>query len=253
MKGDGARLHVLGTPIDGLTMAEAVTSAERFIADKAGAHIVTANPEIVMRARSDAAFAAAIRAANVVLPDGIGIVWASRLLRRPVPERVPGIELTEALLQLSARRGYSVYFLGAEPGVAAAAVARLRRTHPDLSVSGHHHGYFTPTEEQAVIDEIQKRRPDILFVGLGAPRQELFIARLRSDATPETRIPLAIGVGGTIDVLGGRARRAPGWTRTLGMEWLYRGVTEPRRLGRLAVLPRFVGLVLLDAWRRNLL
>lgn len=213
------------------------------------AHIVTANPELVMEARRNPEFAAALGAADLVLPDGVGIVWAARLLGRPVVERVPGIELTEALLEKAARHGYKVFFLGAAHGVAEQAAAAVERAHPGIHIVGTHHGYFSPDEEGNVVELVRRAAPDLLFVGLGAPRQELFIARHRLS----WNVPVAIGVGGSLDVLSGRARRAPGWVQAMGLEWFYRLVREPRRIGRMAALPRFASLVLLDAMRRNLL
>lgn len=213
------------------------------------AHIVTANPELVMEARRNPAFAEVLRRAELVLPDGIGIVWAARLLGRPIAQRVPGIELAEALLEAGARHGYKVFFLGAAPGVAEQAAVAVERTYPGIEVVGTQHGYFSAEEEPDVVERVRRAVPDILFVGLGAPRQEFFIARHRTT----WNVPVAIGVGGSLDVLSGRARRAPRWVQAIGLEWLYRLVREPRRIGRMAALPQFVVLVLLDAMRRNLL
>lgn len=271
------RVSILGVEIDAVTLAEARRRIEDLIVQArltdaqgtagpsagtatataqplsaqppGGAHVVTANPEIIMEARRHPEFAEVLRRATLVLPDGIGVVWASRLLRRPVPERVPGIELTEALLESAARRGWTVFFLGAARGVAEDAAAAARRKFPGLRVVGTHHGYFSAEEEPAVVRQVIKAGPDILFVALGAPRQELFIARHRGT----WNVPVAIGVGGSLDVLAGLARRAPAWMRSLGLEWFYRLLREPRRFGRMLALPRFAALVLLDAVRRNLL
>lgn len=265
------RISILGVDIDGVTMAEARRRIERLVQDARaagsgderspssrahaaaggvpGAHVVTANPELVMEARRNPEFAEALRRADLVLPDGIGIVWAARLLGRSVPERVPGIELTEALLETAADRGYKVFLLGAAPGVADEAAASARRRYPALRVVGTHHGYFSAEEEPSVVQRITDAAPDLLLVALGAPRQELFIARHRR----RWNVPVAMGVGGTFDVWAGRARRAPAWIRAVGLEWLYRLLREPRRLKRAPALPRFAALVLLDALRRNLL
>lgn len=249
------RVSILGVDVDGISLAEARTFVEKMIrrgrgmdADS-GAHIVTANPEIVMEARRNPAFADALARAELVLPDGIGVVWAARLLGTPVVERVPGIELTEALLETAARRGYRVFFLGAAHGVAEEAAAAVERKYPGIRIVGTHHGYFSADEETAVVEQVVAAAPDILFVGLGAPRQELFIARHRAG----WNVPVAIGVGGSLDVLAGRVPRAPRWVQSMGLEWLYRVVREPRRLRRVMALPRFGVLVLLDAMRRNLL
>lgn len=249
------RISILGVGIDALTLAEArsaiADAVERVRSGQArpGMHVVTANPEIVMATRVDPAFAQALRAADWVLPDGVGIVWAARLLGTPIPERVPGIELTEALLELAARRGYRVFFLGAAEGVAEEAARNVCRRFPGLQIVGTHHGYFAPEEEAAVVALVERARPDLLFVALGAPKQELFIARHRRSWS----VPVAMGIGGTLDVLSGRVRRAPRWVRAMGLEWLYRFLRQPSRFPRLLALPRFAVLVLLDAVRRNLL
>lgn len=249
------RISILGVEIDPLTLGEAqgviaaAVDRVRAGASPPGMHVVTANPEIVMAARTDAAFGQAVGRADLVLPDGVGIVWAARLLGTPVPERVPGIELMEALLDVAARRGYRVFFLGASDGVAEEAAVNVQRRYPGLEVVGTHHGYFSPAEETSVVALVEQAKPDLLFVALGAPRQELFIARHRAAWS----VPVAMGVGGALDVLAGRVRRAPGWVQSVGMEWFYRFLQQPRRLPRLLALPRFAVLVLLDAVRRNLL
>lgn len=249
------RVSILGVDIDPVTLDDACARIEQAIqrarADDAYVpmHVVTANPEIVMAARRYPAFADALRRAQLVLPDGIGVVMAARLMGTPVPERVPGIELTEALLGVAARRGFRVFFLGAAPGVAEAAAATVQRRHPGLRVVGTHHGYFSEEEEENVVSVVERAAPDMLFVALGAPKQELFIARHRDT----WRVPVAIGVGGSLDVLAGRVGRAPRWVQSVGLEWLYRLLQQPRRLPRLFALPHFAVLVLLDAVRRNLL
>lgn len=249
------RVSILGVDFDAVTLAEACRLVEAAVErvrageESPGMHVVTANPEIVMATRQDATFAAAVRRATWVLPDGVGVVWAARLLGAPVPERVPGIDLMEKLLSISARRGYRVFFLGAAEGVAEEAAANVRRRFPGIAVVGARHGYFSPKEEASVVAGVQRAAPDLLFVGLGAPRQELFIARHRRWWS----VPVAVGVGGALDVLAGRVRRAPRWVQSLGLEWFYRFLQQPRRLPRLLALPRFTALVLLDAARRNLL
>ncbi|MBO8142323.1 MAG: WecB/TagA/CpsF family glycosyltransferase [Firmicutes bacterium] len=230
-------------------MAEAVGRCEGLILRRRPATVVTVNPELIMHAARNPGVARAVREADLVVPDGIGVVWASRVFGRPVPERVPGVELAGALLGLAAARGFRVFLLGAEPGVAEEAARRAKRRHPRLVVAGVHHGYFGPEQEPAVLDLIRRARPDIVLVGMGAPRQELWIARHRH----RWSVPLAVGVGGTLDVLSGRVARAPRWMQRAGLEWLYRLLRQPARIRRAAALPRFALKVLLDARRRNLL
>lgn len=243
------RVRVLGTPVDAATMAEAVEAAGVLVERGRPSMIVTTNPELIMHAQGDPELGAILDGADLVVPDGIGVVWAARLLGHRVPERVPGVELTEALLALAAARGYRVYFLGAAEGVAVEAAARLTSRFPGLTVAGTHHGYFGQREEPRIIAEIRAAAPHILFVAMGAPRQEKWIARnLR-----ECGVPLCMGIGGSLDVFAGRVQRAPGWVQAAGLEWLYRLVRQPSRARRMLALPRFAVRVLLDAARRNLL
>ncbi len=230
-------------------MQEAVACAEALIRRGRPAAIVTTNPELIMHAQRDRALARALAQADLVVPDGIGVVWAARLLGHPVPERVPGVDLAEGLMALAAARSYRVYILGAAAGVAEEAARRLATRFPGLAVVGTHHGYFSQQEEPAVIAAVRAAAPHILLVALGAPLQELWIAR----RLKECGVPLALGIGGSVDVFAGRVKRAPRWIQLMGMEWLYRLVRQPSRAGRMLALPRFAVRVLLDAARRNLL
>lgn len=273
--GSGGQVAVLGTAFDAVTMERAVGMVRACIEgqrEEPGmrpAHIVTANPELVMRARTDGAVRDMLSDAELVVADGIGIVGAARLLGTPLPERVPGVDLMEAVLAEAATHRWRVFLLGGEPGVAEKARDNIRIRWPLVDVVGIHHGYFHDGEADAVARVVAAAQPDIVFVGMGAPRQELFIAsqRRRSECTvpadPGTspkgnsagwgNIPVAIGIGGSIDVLAGRVRRAPKVWQRLGLEWLYRIVRQPSRLRRALVLPRFGMLVLYRALRRNLL
>jgi len=154
-------------------------------------------------------------------------VWASRLLGDPLPERVAGIDLMARLVEAAEEHGYRVFFLGATPGVLARAVAELRARHPRLHVAGARDGYFRPDEESAVREEIRAAAPDILFVAMGSPRKEHWVA-----AAPDLDVGFAMGVGGSLDVIAGHVRRAPRLVQRLGLEWLFRLAQEPRRLVR---------------------
>ncbi|HZJ28649.1 MAG TPA: WecB/TagA/CpsF family glycosyltransferase, partial [Solirubrobacterales bacterium] len=203
---------------------------------------VSFNPELVVRAQDDEAVAEALLAADLRFPDGIGVVWAAA--RRGVRglERVPGIEVAERVLEGAAREGLGVYFLGAAPGVAELAAEMSTARYPGLQVAGSHDGYFFDAETAAVVEAVRSSGAAVLLVAMGAPRQELFIYRHR-DALG---VPVALGVGGSFDVWSGRVRRAPAWTRVVGVEWLYRLLTDPRRLRRQRALPVFARRVLTD-------
>lgn len=251
------RTAILGFPIDRLGRAEALDRVESLIAKAAPGGgggpgsdalsepapatrlAVTANPEVLMRAREDAELAGILHQADLVVADGIGLVWGARLLGDRLPERIPGIELVEALIGRLGRRGGSAYFCGAAPGVAEEAAARLLARCPGWRLAGTQHGYFTAEEEPAVVAAIRRAAPDLLLVGLGAPRQEKWIWRHRL----ALGAVVAIGVGGSFDVFAGRVRRAPSLWRRMGLEWAYRLLSQPARAGRMLALPRFAWAV----------
>lgn len=235
------RVDVLGVPVDNVTMDQAVEVVDRLVRAGAGGLVVTPNPEMVMAARRDPELLAVLREADLAVPDGVGLVWASRLLGRPLAGRVAGYDLFLRLLELAARRDYRVYLLGGAPEVAAAAESRIRKTYGATTVVGFRHGYFTAGELPAVLDAIRAAGPHLVFVGMGSPRQERWMGRNRSALAKM----VLMGVGGSFDVIAGRVARAPeGWQRA-NLEWLYRLVREPRRLRRQLVLPRFAAAVLL--------
>lgn len=229
-------VDILGIPIHQLTQEELLGLLRERKGMGLATWLVTANAELIVRAGDNPTLAEALHRADVVVADGSGVVWAARTLGGFLPERLPGIEIAEGLIKWAAREGLTVYFLGAEPGVAESAIDRLSAKYPGLMVAGYQHGYFTDPEEQRIIEKIAMLKPDILLVALGAPRQELWLDRnLR-----HLDVPLAVGVGGSFDVWAGRVKRAPTWAGDLGLEWLYRLVTQPWRARRMLALPRFV-------------
>ncbi|MGE5578148.1 MAG: WecB/TagA/CpsF family glycosyltransferase [Syntrophothermus sp.] len=252
-------MEVLGVAVDDLTMEEALARIEDFIRSGRPHQVVTANPEMVMRSRRDPELAAILREAALVTADGVGIVWASRQLSKPpnkpsdkpvepntpLAERITGVELTTALLKLAAAAGYRVFLLGAAGGVAEEAARRVMAAYPGLKVAGVQHGYFRPDEEPAVVRKIFQAQPEILLVGLGSPRQEKWIRH----HLHELGTPVCIGVGGTLDILAGMARRAPGWMQRSGLEWLYRLWRQPARIGRMLAIPKFMAAVLMERFR----
>lgn len=239
------RSTVLGVAVDRVTLDESAERVRGWVAarrteDFPVHQVVTLNPEMVMRARRDSVFASLLKEADLVTADGVGVVWAAGRLGQPLPGRVTGVDLTAALMEEGAREGWRFYFLGGQPGVAEEAARAAQSRYPGLVVAGARHGYFTSAEEQQVVAELRQAAPDIMLVALGSPKQEAFIARHRETLGAAA----ALGVGGTLDVLAGRVRRAPVWTRRLGLEWLYRLVKEPRRFGRALEIPRFMWAVL---------
>jgi N-acetylglucosaminyldiphosphoundecaprenol N-acetyl-beta-D-mannosaminyltransferase len=201
---------------------------------------VSFNPELVMRALRDPVVAEALLEADLAYPDGVGAVWAARRQGVPGVRRTPGIELAEALLREAAARRLPVYLLGAAEGVAEEAARRVQERYPELEIAGTAHGYFSAAEEEEVVAAVRESHAAVLLVALGAPRQEVFLHRHRSALD----VPVALGVGGSFDVWAGRVERAPDRVRSLGLEWLYRLVTDPGRWRRQVALPRFAAAVL---------
>jgi N-acetylglucosaminyldiphosphoundecaprenol N-acetyl-beta-D-mannosaminyltransferase len=241
------RPEIFGVPVDPLPAAEALERAWALLEAAAPgrpALVLTPNPELVMRARTDPELLAAARAADLALPDGVGVVWALRRRGIPVPERVPGIDFMWALLGRAAREGRPVYLLGARPEVVAEAARRAAAALPGLRVAGYAHGYFPPEEEAEAVRRVARSGAELLFVGMGVPAQERLLYRRRGELGA---VRLAMAVGGSLDVLAGVARRAPVALRRLGLEWLWRLAAQPWRWRRQLALPRFAWAV----WRQG--
>lgn len=242
---DVKRVALFGVRFDRVSLPEALGRIERWIEEgppRRARLVVTPDTTALMRARRDPLLRWVYHQADLVTPDGAGIVWASRCLRTPLKERVSGIDLVEELFRRSAMKGYRFFFLGAKPGVAQAAARRTQKRYPGLQIVGTHHGYFSPQEEPLLLEGIHAARPDVLLVGLGVPKQELWMLRNRA----ALEVPVMIGVGGSLDVLSGRLPRAPKSWQQLGLEWLWRVLREPQRLGRVRTIPQFMALVLLQ-------
>ena len=231
------KINILGVAFDALTLGEDEERADALLCSGAGGYIVTANPEIVLRCREDAAYAAAVNGAKLVLADGVGDLCAARILGTPLPGRVAGADLVPRLLARLAERGGSVFLYGARPGVAERAGESLQSACPGLRIAGTENGYIS--DETALLEALEREKPDLLLLGLGAPRQELWMAENRQ-RTPA----VMIGVGGLLDVFAGDIPRAPKAWQRLGLEWLYRLLREPRRFKRVIRLPKILLLAL---------
>ena len=229
-----SRIDVLGVSFDDLTMDEAVEIALGFMQERRACYACTPNPEIVMAAKGDAALRAALSGAELVLADGVGITKAAAMLGTPLKSRVPGIDFASNVISRLAERGGSVYLLGAKPLVAEAAAEKLTQTYPGIVIAGTNDGYFT--DDAPVIEKINAASPDFLMVYLGSPKQEMWM----SANAGRLSCGLMAGLGGSLDVLAGNVQRAPETWRRLGLEWLYRVIKEPKRLGRVMKLPAFV-------------
>ena len=231
------RTDILGVGFDNLTLEEAAQAAADLIEGEGFHYAVTPNPEFLRLAKKDGEFRAVLNGAGLVLPDGVGVTYAAKLLGCPLKGKVPGIDFAARLMAWMAGEGKRLFLLGAKPGVAEQAALNLLAAYPGLIVCGTHDGYFQ--DSAPVVDEIRASCADVVFVCLGAPKQEFWMAQYG----PLTGAKLMVGLGGSLDVFAGVVERAPeGWQR-LGLEWLYRLIKEPRRIGRMAKLPQ----VLVDA------
>lgn len=228
------KTDVLGISFDNVTMEEALDRAEELMAQDGPHRVVTPNAEFVQTAKKDAQFRALLNGADLVIPDGIGVVYAAKILGRPLKGRVPGVEFAAGLCARMAKGGGRLFLLGAKPGVAELAAARLLADNPGLSVCGTHDGYFQ--DGGPVADQIRAACADVVFVCLGAPKQEQWMA----DWGDRCGARLLVGLGGSMDVFAGQVKRAPEGWRKLGLEWLYRLLKQPSRIGRMAKLPLFL-------------
>ncbi len=222
-------IAILGVPFDNITTAETVALIEQMVSSRLPHYMATANVDFLVQALHDVELRRILMDAHLVLCDGTPLVWASRLLGNPLPERVAGSDLVPLLLQVAEKKGYRVFFLGGTDTSIKKAVDRLRQQHPALNIVGHYSPPFLPLHEmnhEEVTRRIRETKPDILFVSFGCPKQEKWIAMHYRTLG----VPVSIGVGGTIDFLAGTVKRAPVWMRKSGTEWLYRLAQEPRRL-----------------------
>ena len=228
------RIDILGVGYDDVTMSGAVTRALELMDVRQGAYVVTPNPEIIMLARENPALLKAIDEASLVLADGIGVIYGAKILGRSLKARVPGIDFASNLMSEMAKQGKSVFLFGAKPGVAEKAAEALEARWPGLRIAGTNDGYFK--DDGPIIEKINAAAPDLLLVCLGAPKQELW---MQTNAG-KLNVGLMAGLGGSLDVFAGNVQRAPEQWQKLGLEWLYRLMKEPSRIGRMMKLPQFM-------------
>jgi N-acetylglucosaminyldiphosphoundecaprenol N-acetyl-beta-D-mannosaminyltransferase len=234
------KVKVLDVGIHKVTMSEAVKMAESFIAQKTPHLIATANAEMVMLAQEDQELSAILNRADLVVPDGAGVVWAARHRGHNMPERVAGFDLTQKLFAEAALKGYRIYMFGGAPGIVEKAKVSAEQKYKGIQIVGTHNGFFCSADEPEIIKNIIASKPDILLVALGVPKQEKWLQQNLAILN----IPLSIGVGGTFDVMAGNVRRAPVWMQKANIEWLYRLLSQPQRAIRMIALPRFMFRVL---------
>lgn len=236
---------ILGVRVDDITSDETLLAMESMVAEGGVHQVVTVNPEFVMVAQHDPTFCVTINESDLSLPDGMGLLWASRVLGQPLRERVAGSDTVPLIARLANTRGYRLYLLGAAPGVAEVAAQVLVKENPQLVIAGTYAGSPRPEEEDDIITRIVQASPDFLFVAYGAPRQDLWIRRNLA----RLQVPVCMGIGGTLDFIAGVTKRAPVWMRRSGVEWLFRLILQPWRWRRMAQLPVFAFRVLVQRMR----
>ena len=272
---DNDRINLFHVGIDRVDTKSVISQIEQFILSKKSHLVVTPDTLAILRAQKDVEYYKIIQGANLVTPDGAGILWATSTLYQPLKERVTGIDIIQGICQLAAKKAYSIYLLGAAPGITKKTSLKLMKKYPGLKIVGNHHGYFHASslsdkmfrcnieknantnvknkdseieynknkEEEIIIQEINDKKPDILLVGMGVPRQEKWIARnLKSK---RLNVPVCMGVGGSFDVLSGKIPRAPLWMQKHGMEWVYRFIKQPKRTFHTLALFYFMSLVIM--------
>lgn len=235
------RTEFMGIPVDAITMRDTIAEIHQSI--KRGEHIqhMAINTMIVLRMVEDPEFMHTLSKCEVINADGIGVVWASKWLGKPLPERVTGIDLMEALIALCAQEGYKPYFLGAQEEVVQQTVSHYSQKYPSLQIAGYRNGYFADEDEQKIADDVRESGADMLFVAISSPKKEIFLGRWRETMN----IPFCMGVGGSFDVVSGKFKRAPEWVQKMGLEWAYRWKQEPKRMFRRNAvdMPKFVAMV----------
>ncbi len=228
------KTDVLGVQYDNVTMEEAIAAGRAFLSGTKAAAVVTPNAEMAYEALHDEAFCGLLNSADLVLPDGAGVVLGAKILKTPLKQKVAGIEFAQNMLPVYEELGSRLYLLGSKPGVAELAAEKMLQKHPKLVICGTADGYFK--DEDEVVRRINEAKADALYVCLGSPKQENFMYRHQD----ELNVRLMAGLGGTLDGIAGTVKRAPKWMIKLQLEWLYRLIKEPRRLGRMMRLPKFV-------------
>ncbi len=241
-------ISIFGVNIDKLTLKDAEERVNSFLNSNKINTIYTPNTEIVMEARKDDSLKKILNSGGLVIPDGIGLIYASKIKKKALPERVTGFDLSMKILNMANDKGCSLFLVGGKPGIADMAVKNIKKQYPNINIVGSHHGYFKGThlgykeheEETKVLNKIKESNPDIIFVGFGAPKSEKWIHENKD----KLNCKVIIGNGGTIDILAGTVKRAPEVYQKLGLEWLYRLIKDPKRIKRQIALPLFMLIVL---------
>ena len=233
-------VKILGLSVNNLTMVDTLDKIEEFVRIGEPHHVVTADSSMLVMAQSDLSLREIIQNADLVTPDSSGVMWAARRLKSPLKAQISGVVIGEKLCERSAKSGFTLFFLGAAPGVAAQAAEKMQAKYPGCKVVGVQDGFFNSEETGKIIHNIAQCKPDVLLVAMGIPKQEKWIAEFRHSLG----VSVLIGVGGTLDVLSGTTKRAPYLFQKLRLEWLWRVVSNPSKISKVKLLPVFVRMVL---------
>lgn len=239
------KINILGVPFDELNMKQATQQVMAFLAEEGFRMICTPNPEIVMNAVHNESFMKLLRSADMVVADGVGVVWASKYFGKRLEERVSGFDLAQSVFDKMKETDYTVYFFGGAPGVCEKAKTEMEKKYPELKIVGTQNGYFDSEREKAIIEDIKEKKPDLILLGLGSPKQEKWMFEHKDELNAT-----CIGVGGSFDVMAGNIKRAPKIFQRLGLEWFYRLISQPTRIKRMMKLPEFVIYVLKNKGRQ---
>lgn len=232
------RIKILGVEIDSLTIEEFGDKTEELIknSDKTCKIIVAPNTEFIMCAQKDEEFFNILKQAELATPDSIGVIIGAKLQKKEFKQRIPGQAYFREIIKRSNEKGISVYILGGKEDVLEKAIFNLKKEFPTVNIIGYHEGYFEKDSEEEVINEINRLKPNVLFVAMGAPKQEKWIYKNRD----KLQVDVAAGQGGTLDFEAGRIKRAPMWIQKIGMEWFWRLLRQPSRIKRMSVLPVYL-------------
>lgn len=234
------RISILGVFIHSITMDEALLKIKEYVNKRESVQVITINPEMVYESTSKCRFQKIINSCKLVVPDGYGIVWAAEKLGYNLKERVPGIDLMDKILLFANETEYKVFFYGGHQEVIEKAVENIKKKYTNLNICGYANGFLNKDERGCLVSRLKTIEPDFLFVGIGTPKQEFFIHKF----LPNFKSCVAMGVGGSFDVYSGIVKRAPKIWQTLHLEWLYRGITDPKRIRRLlVVIPKYMRAV----------
>ena len=243
-----ARIKILNTYVDNLTMQETVKEVDKFIQNKKPLHLIGVNADKINELKKNRRLKRIVNDCAIINADGVSLVWASKKLGKPLKERVAGIDLMLELLKLAEHKGYSVYFLGAKQQVIEQTVDEIKKKHPSLNIVGFRNGYFSEKEWPEIADKLKKSGAQIVFVGITSPLKEYLIEYLQNQKLNS----VFMGVGGSFDVISGNIKRAPRWVQKINMEWCYRMLQEPQRLAKRYIVGnwKFVLSVLREKVRR---